>query len=178
MNKGKKATVGTRKTTGSVRTSGPNGAGRNGSGNGSAIKSFKRTGELEAAIQRYSDLYEFAPVGYITFDRTGRIEEVNLAACELLGTRRESLIGAPFSLWVALEDLSLLLGHLVRCRAGERRVETNLRLKKGRNDAASVLLSSTPASGVFRDGSQFFQTAIVDLTERERAEQALRAKEE
>jgi PAS domain S-box-containing protein len=178
MNKGKKAAVGTQKTTDRGRMTGANGARPNGGVNGSRIARFKRRDELEEAIRRYSDLYEFAPVGYITFDRAGRIEQVNLAACELLRTHRESLIGAPFSLWVAREDLSLLLRHLVRCRAGERRVETNLHLKKGRDEDISVLLSSTPASGAFRDGSQFFQTAIVDLTERERAEQALRAKEE
>jgi hypothetical protein len=34
--------------------------------------------ELEQTIQRYVDLYEFAPVGYLSFDRTGRIHEANL----------------------------------------------------------------------------------------------------
>src|SRR5579864_7663421 len=102
--------------------------------------------ELEDAIRSYANLYEFAPVGYITFDRAGRIEQANIAACELLRAKRESLIGAPFSLWVARKDLSLLLGHLVRCRHGEPRVETTLHLKRGRDEAASVLLSSTSAS--------------------------------
>jgi len=178
MNKGKKAAVGTQKTTDRGRMmTGANGACPNGEGNRLQTARFKRRDELEEAIRRYTDLYEFAPVGYITFDRAGRIDQANLAACELLGTHRKSLIGAPLSLWVDREDLSLLLGHLVRCRAGENRVETNLHLKKGRAEATSVLLSSTPMSGAFQDGSQFFQTAIVDLTERERAEQALRAKE-
>src|SRR5690348_15418787 len=31
--------------------------------------------ELELAIQRYTDLFDFAPIGYVTFDRVGRIEE-------------------------------------------------------------------------------------------------------
>src|SRR5882762_10957583 len=34
--------------------------------------------ELEAAIQRFVDLYDFAPVAYVSFDRAGRIEEANL----------------------------------------------------------------------------------------------------
>ena len=41
--------------------------------------------ELEAAIQRYVDLFEFAPIAYVSFDRVGRIEEINLAAVQLLG---------------------------------------------------------------------------------------------
>src|ERR671919_125555 len=34
--------------------------------------------ELEEAIQRYVGLFDFAPIGYVTFDRSGRIEEVNV----------------------------------------------------------------------------------------------------
>src|SRR6266481_4983090 len=34
--------------------------------------------EIEAAIQRYVDLFDFAPIGYVTFDRIGRIEDINL----------------------------------------------------------------------------------------------------
>src|SRR5439155_19164286 len=40
--------------------------------------------ELEAAIQRYVDLFDFAPTGYVSFDRVGRIEEINVAAAQLL----------------------------------------------------------------------------------------------
>ena len=49
--------------------------------------------ELEAAIQRFVDLYDFAPIAYVSFDRAGRIEEANLAATELLGEPRDLLIG-------------------------------------------------------------------------------------
>ena len=57
--------------------------------------------ELEAAIQRFVDLYDFAPIAYVSFDRTGRIEEANLAVTELLGVSRDLLIGRPFALYVA-----------------------------------------------------------------------------
>src|SRR5438876_9230717 len=55
--------------------------------------------ELESAIQRYVDLYDFAPIPYVSFDRAGRIEEANLAATELLGEPRDLLIGrlSPFT---------------------------------------------------------------------------------
>ena len=38
--------------------------------------------DLEAAIQRFVDLYDFAPIAYVSFDRAGRIEEANLAVTE------------------------------------------------------------------------------------------------
>src|SRR5207248_7108080 len=56
--------------------------------------------ELESAIQRFVDLYDFAPIAYVSFDRTGRIEEANLAATELLGVPRELLLGRPFAFYV------------------------------------------------------------------------------
>jgi len=46
--------------------------------------------ELEAAIQRYVDLFEFAPIAYVSFDRVGRIQEINLAAAQLLGGSRST----------------------------------------------------------------------------------------
>jgi PAS domain-containing protein len=46
--------------------------------------------ELEAAIQRYVDLFASAPIPYVSFNRVGRIEEINLAAIQLLGGSRDS----------------------------------------------------------------------------------------
>src|SRR4030095_13331883 len=68
--------------------------------------------ELEAAIQRHVDLFEFAPIGYVSFDRVGRIQEINLAAANLLGGSRGSLIGRPFALHVPKEERGGFLKHL------------------------------------------------------------------
>src|ERR1700746_1122879 len=57
--------------------------------------------ELESAVQRYVDLYDFAPTAYVSFDRSGRVEEANLVASELLCESRDLLIGRPFAFYVA-----------------------------------------------------------------------------
>ena len=134
--------------------------------------------ELEAAIQRYVDLFEFAPIPYVSFDRVGRIEEINLAAVQLLGGSRARLMGEPFALHVAKNDGVLFLNHLLRCRSSGRRVETELHLKKRNGEIILAHLASSPMTSAMRDGALLYQTAIVDLTQRKRAEEAIRQSEE
>ena len=131
--------------------------------------------ELEAAIQRFVDLYDFAPIAYVSFDRAGRIEEANLAATELLGDLRDLLIGRPFAFYVG--DLDSFMRHLLYCRTSQQQVETELELKPRKGERIPVLLRSTPITSTTRNGALLYQTAIVDLSERKRAEEALRAKE-
>ena len=52
--------------------------------------------ELEQSRKKYSDLYDFAPVGYLTINEEGRIVEANLTAAKQLGVERSILIGKPF----------------------------------------------------------------------------------
>lgn len=52
--------------------------------------------EMEAALEKYTDLYDFAPVGYYTLDSSGTIDEVNLAGASLLNIERSSLLGQRF----------------------------------------------------------------------------------
>jgi PAS domain S-box-containing protein len=132
--------------------------------------------ELEAAIQRFVDLYDFAPIAYVSFDRTGRIEEANLAVTELLGVSRDLLIGRPFALYVA--DLDLFMRHVLNCRTSQQRTKTELRLKSKKGDRIPALLCSTPINSTTRNGMLLYQTAIVDLTERKRFEEKLRRSEE
>jgi len=132
--------------------------------------------ELEAAIQRFVDLYDFAPIAYVSFDRTGRIEEANLAVTELLGVSRDLLIGRPFALYVA--DLDLFMRHVLNCRTSQQRTKTELRLKSKKGDRIPALLCSTPINSTTRNRMLLYQTAIVDLTERKRFEEKLRRSEE
>ena len=134
--------------------------------------------ELEAAIQRYVDLFEFAPIPYVSFDRVGRIEEINLAAVQLLGASRTRLIGERFALHVTKNDGPVFLNHLLRCRSSDRRVETELHLKKRNGEIIPAHLASSPMTSSMRDGALLYQTAIVDLTQRKRAEEAIRQSEE
>ncbi|MFZ0915747.1 MAG: PAS domain S-box protein [Candidatus Udaeobacter sp.] len=127
--------------------------------------------ELEAATQRFVDLYDFAPIAYVSFDRTGRIEEANLAATGLLGVPRDLLIGRPFAFYVA--DLDSFLHHLLYCRTSQQQIATELELKPKRGDRIPAQLLSSPVTSTTRNGALLFQTAIIDLSERKHHEQQL-----
>ena len=127
--------------------------------------------DLEEAIRRYVDLFDFAPVAYVNFDRTSRIAETNLAAIQLLGRSRHLLIGRPLTVFVLSEDRPHFFDHLRRCRnAKGELIETDLRMRNARNEILFVRLVSKPAASSLRDGAAIYQTAIVDLTERKRQE--------
>jgi PAS domain S-box-containing protein len=130
----------------------------------------------DRGANKFVDLYDFVPIAYVSFDRTGRIAEANLAVTELLGESRDLLIGRPFALYVA--DLDLFMRHLLYCRASEQRTKTELQLKSKKGELIPALLCSTPINSTTRNGALLYQTAIVDLTERKRFEEKIQRSEE
>jgi PAS domain-containing protein len=60
--------------------------------------------ELELSRNKYVELYDFAPVGYFTFDLSGLIRKVNLTGAKLLGVERRLLAKKPFSSFIADAD--------------------------------------------------------------------------
>ena len=60
--------------------------------------------ELEAIRDRYVDLYDFSPAGYLTLDMQGKIVDANLRAGTLLGASRKKLIGQPLAWFIAPAD--------------------------------------------------------------------------
>jgi PAS domain S-box-containing protein len=129
--------------------------------------------ELEVSRNRYVDLYDFAPVGYGTLDDKGCLLEINLTGAALLGRERSRLIGKPFIPFVAKHHANTFLKHLQQCQhaTGSVTTEMDLDLKKGRS--IPVQLVSVAVQDAERHAT-VYRTTITDLTERKRAEDALR----
>ena len=127
---------------------------------------------LEESRDRYADLYDFAPVGYMTLDAHGIIEEINLTATTLLGVARDRLIGTPFRAYVAAADGTAFREHLrqVRQTAATATCELSLTLKD--RPAIPVQLVSLAVRNTTGKITRF-RTTISDITERKQAKQAL-----
>ena len=128
---------------------------------------------LEASHNRYLNLYDFAPVGYLTLNSEGEIIEANLTAADLLGAKRNNLLNRHFSAWVAPEDSDrwylLLKSAQKHTREEQRGFE--LRLKRGdsyfhaRLDCLPILTD---------DQSPVMRISLTDITDTKHAEEALR----
>jgi len=69
--------------------------------------------EIEASRDKYTELYDFAPVAYFTFDARGVIREVNLTGALMLGVERQALTNKPFIRFMADADgREIFSGHL------------------------------------------------------------------
>jgi PAS domain S-box-containing protein len=128
---------------------------------------------LEAARDRYADLYDFAPISYITLDGTGHIREINLTGATILGRERSRLLGTLFSVSVAKGDLRVFHGHLRKCQQGTGPVTTELTLVARDRNPLPVLLHSVPIRDPLIQATMY-RTAIIDISARGRAEETLR----
>src|SRR5262245_12413388 len=84
--------------------------------------------QLAQSKMRYADLFDFAPIGYVTLGSAGRIQEVNIAAARLLGGTPQQFIGRMFSDFLVESDRERLRSHLNTCRESSRRLRTELHL--------------------------------------------------
>ena len=84
--------------------------------------------QLEAYRDRYIDLYDFAPLGYVTLDEDGYVQEINLAGAKLLEVDREGLTGYAFADYVASDHQAAFKQHLAECVREHREVTTELHL--------------------------------------------------
>ncbi len=131
---------------------------------------------LEAYRDRYVDLYDSAPVGYVTLDEEGFVQEINLTGARLLGADRDALIGYAFSKYVAHEDVPAFLDHVRKCALERIEATCEIRLALRGVATKTVQLQSLPIADPARAGT-LSKTAMLDVTQRKKDETALRDSE-
>ena len=131
--------------------------------------------ELEVSRDRYVDLYEFAPVGYLTLNREGLIEAANLTAATLLGVERKQLLGHRFAPFVTLSDRNVWHRHFIGAVTREDRLAFDLALLRGDGATLSVQLDFCRVEAV--GGAPTLRMTLTDITALRQAEQASRESE-
>ncbi len=121
--------------------------------------------EVEQAFEKYSDLYDFAPVGYLSLDPAGTIREVNLASAGLLGVERAPLVGRHFDAFVCADERPVLRAFLTRVFKGEARQSCEFKLLPNDRPPLTVQLEAQVAPS-----GQECRAVLTDVTERKRSE--------
>lgn len=123
--------------------------------------------ELEHARSRYADLYDFAPIGFITLSRSGLVADVNIAGAALLGFDRSFAEGLPIASAIDAADRRRLRVFMAGCwqhpLGPARTIEIPTRDTPGK-----LLRLTCRVQGSGRSARLF--TAIVDVTEERRLE--------
>ena len=124
---------------------------------------------LEASVARYSDLYDFAPVGYFTLGRQGEITQTNVAGARLLGHDRAELLSRQFAGFISEADRPAFNLHLQQVFAGQLEQACDVGIGSNGELGRFAHLETT----LGRDGQEC-RTVVMDITRRKRAEQELR----
>ena len=131
---------------------------------------------LEESRDKYLDLYDFAPVGYLTLSDKALVEEVNLTGSLLLGVLRRRLIHARFRKMIAPKDLDLWDQHFMSVLKTGEKESFDLELLNSNVSPFPARLDCIRIQE--KDADPKVRIAISDITRQKEAEAAIRESEE
>lgn len=128
--------------------------------------------EAEVSRDRFADLYDFAPVGYLTLDFRGSILEVNLTGADLLGETRIALINTSFQRFV--EQHCRAEFHLFCRRLLQSGVRQSSELKLVRKDGTPFYARLEAIAGPGAAGTPMqYRVSLSDVSHCKRAEEEI-----
>jgi PAS domain S-box-containing protein len=125
---------------------------------------------LDAARARYFDLYDLAPVGYVTVTEQGLILESNLAAATLLGVGRSELVQQPLSRFILPEEQDTFHRH--RLQLLETGAPQAYDLRMARRDGTPFWAHLAATVAPEKDGAATLRIVISNITAQRLAEAA------
>lgn len=127
---------------------------------------YRARNELEAALAQYTDLYDFAPVGYFTLTPEGVIRMVNLTGSRLAGIERSRLVGRSFVSLLATSRRPEFNTFLKQVFSGQVAQEGDFELAGSQPPRIVSIEAQRTLNG------EECRAAVVDITERKVAELA------
>ena len=120
---------------------------------------------LDSVQTRYFDLYDLAPVGYLTICKNHLIREVNFAASTMFGVARNSLVDKGIRKILHEEDQATFFHHLEQCNIFSQEQEWEMLLKRHDGERFWAHLQATPA-----ENGECWIT-VNDISERKKLEE-------
>ena len=128
--------------------------------------------ELAESRRRYTELYDFAPIGYATCDKNGVIKEANLTAARRLGVEINKLIGGRFEHFILPEDIETLKKFIKNNFEKNTSRSEELRFKTAGGEFFYAQVNGKIIEDPRR--GKLLQTSITDISRRKKSEEALR----
>jgi PAS domain S-box-containing protein len=124
--------------------------------------------ELDATRARYFDLYDLAPMGYVTLSAEGLILEANLTAATLLGVPRGDLIKRPLTRFILPEDQNTYHRHHRQLLETGASQTSEIRMRRAKADSFWARVDATLAQTT--DSVPVCRVTLSDISERVRSE--------
>lgn len=125
--------------------------------------------ELTESRNDYEELYNFAPVGYVTVNDQGVIEKANVTAAHLWGLGSNAFIDQPLVMFIVDDDHDIYYRFQRELLAARERRSCELRMLSQGADPISIILDGTVFESIH--GRLSMRFAMTDITERTRAEE-------
>lgn len=126
--------------------------------------------ELELALQKYAEQFDFATVGYLSLDEAGAILRANLTTAALLGVERSRLLNRRLPLFVSPTCRPHFLAFLKNVLARTKNLVCEATMGK---EGGGTFWAEIRATSVnFHQGDrQWYQIVVGDIARRKRASQ-------
>ncbi|MFP4047470.1 MAG: ATP-binding protein [Bacteroidales bacterium] len=136
--------------------------------------------QAEQAEEKYAELYDYAPSGYLTLSKKGEITELNFAAARLLGKNRSQLIKRNFAFFLSEDSRSDFHLFFQNIFAGKGKQSCELTLIPGGNSASATTdnLIHINVDGILNRDNELCHLTMIDITEKiKRNQELIKAKE-
>ncbi|MFA5924745.1 MAG: PAS domain-containing protein [Methylococcaceae bacterium] len=127
---------------------------------------------LEASRDRYLQLYDFAPVCYLTLTEDGLIAEANLTCSTQLGVEREKLINRRFANYIKPEDGNLWHEYFLHAKQNHGKQNCEVTLCRADGTLFHAHLDSIYPEA--DDVPPLMHITLTDITEQKQAKETLR----
>ncbi|MEI7825155.1 MAG: GAF domain-containing protein [Chlorobiaceae bacterium] len=134
--------------------------------------------EIERQHNRYIDLYDFSPVGYLTLSRDGTILQANLTMSRILSLERSRLLGARFGSFIAHRDLTVFNSMVHRVFQSRTQEHCEIMIENnGTTNTPTKLQRTLRLDAIITDNQHECRLSLTDISDIRQALDALKTKE-